>query len=74
MKNKEIGAMIKSKAVEKIAREVTASLLSSREPSSPNPTQDRRTPDSNMPTPPKIFPDKPFTDMINPSDRERVFF
>ena len=74
MKYKDSGAIIKSKAVEKIAREVTASLLSSREPSSPNPTKDKSTPDNKIPTPPKIFPDKPFTEMINPSDLAEVFF
>ena len=46
MKNKEIGAIINSKAVEKIAKEVTASLFSSIELSSPKPTKDKSTPDN----------------------------
>ena len=58
----------------KIAREVTASLLSSKEPSSPNPTKDKSVPDNSIPTPPNIFPDKPLTEIINPSDLEYVFF
>ena len=70
MKNNEIGAITNNKAVENIAREVTASLFSSIEPSSPKPTNDRSTPDNSMPTPPRIFPERPLTEIISPSDLE----
>ena len=60
--------------VEKIAREVTASLFSSIDASSPKPANDKSTPDNNMPTPPRILPDRPLTEMINPSDLACVFF
>ena len=74
IKNKEIGAITKSKEVEKIARDVTASLFSSIEASSPKPANERSTPDNKIPTPPRILPDRPLTEIINPSDLARVFF
>ena len=70
MKYKDIGAITNSRAVENIAREVTASLFSSIEPSSPNPATNKRTPDNRIPIPPNIFPDRPFTEVMSPSERE----